>query len=734
VCVYNDGYLGLDVATGITGAQFISRLDPASSGTIGFDTATPASPAIISGPIDLSAFTGNPRLGSATSAKLTGTITPAGGAYSFGGGGGTLEVASNLTGENSLNLYSPSTQALTLILSGTNDYTGYTQIDNSLLRFASSTALAGVNGSFYFSNQGYLGLDYTPTVAELENLGPRINIGDATVVLGLDSPNPAAPNTLTISTDTLNLFPYGSYLGTSTSATVGISQGTGAMPPYIFLAAVKDGYLTVSSLPTGTYSLIIGVTNDFSTETAANDYTYDSRTRGTFATPGSTVLLQNANDYSGGTMLQGGRLELGDSGALGTGALTVSASYGAVLGTTAGGLTIPNDLMLNYGDLTLDAANSFTLSGMISGESSITKIGAGTLQLAGDNSAFNGSLDVSEGTLDVANDSALGNASLNVNGTVNFLTAAPTVGSLAGGELGTIHLNSAVLSIGSYGSSGGGEFVGTIDGTGGIALYSGSLLLTGNNTYSGGTTIGGSADYQGTLIAGNNSALGSGPISLSVGSLYLTGNATLTNSLNFSSGTVGGFGTFAPAGGVVIGNSQTVAPGIFNDYYDVNLGNAAIGRLTFGTGLTLASGGTYQWALGDASGASGGAGTGWDEILVTGTLTITSTPGAPFTLALSPASQSSLYSGKFVFDNSQYYSWTIASASGGIAGFDPNAIAIDSSEFVDLLGTGQFFLSQNGNDLVLNFTPVPEPSTYALMGLGLGVVAVGLRRRKRLAS
>jgi len=121
------------------------------------------------------------------------------------------------------------------------------------------------------------------------------------------------------------------------------------------------------------------------------------------------------------------------------------------------------------------------------------------------------------------------------------------------------------------------------------------------------------------------------------------------------------------------------------------------------------------------------AGTGWDEILVTGTLTITSTSGAPFALVVFSPSNSQ------PFDNTHSYSWTIASASGGITGFDPGAFTIDLSGFPNDLGGGGFFLTQGGNDLALNFSSVPEPSTYALMALGLGVVAIGLRRKTRRA-
>jgi autotransporter-associated beta strand protein len=720
VGVYGDAYLGLDMATGITATQFISRLDPASSGTIGFDTATLSSPATIADPVDLSRFTGDPRLGTATSAKLAGTITPGGNGYSFGGGGGTLEVASNLTGSNDVNLYSPYSQSLALILSGTNTYTGNTVVANSLLRFSNSLALPNFDANetgIYFQGQGYVGLDYTPTSGQLTDLWSNIFTNDNTAVIGFDSPIPATPNTVTISTDTLQSLPAGAYLGTSTSATIGITKGDASMPSSIAFAAVRDGNLTVSSLPSGTYGVTIGLPND-GVQTAANDYTYDSRTRGTFATPNSTVTLQSANTYSGGTTLRGGRLQLGNSAALGTGPLAIAGS--SILGTTVDGLTIANALVTpSDSSLTLDATNSFSLSGAISGSGSILENGAGILTLVGASPLFTGNLDV-EGTLNVANDAALGNASLYVNGVINLNTPAPTIGNFNGGW-GTINLNSAALPIDITGS---GTFYGTIGGTGGLILNSGYLYLSGNNTYSGGTTVNaGSISSPSALISDNSNALGSGPVSVLGGSLYLNSNTTLTNSLTFGSGTIGGLGTFSPPVGVVIGRSQVVAPGLTN-FMVSEFGSTAIGTLNFGTGLTLASGGTYQWALGNASGA---AGTGWDEILVTGTLTITSTSGAPFALVVFSPSNSQ------PFDNTHSYSWTIASASGGITGFDPGAFTIDLSGFPNDLGGGGFFLTQGGNDLALNFSSVPEPSTYALMALGLGVVAIGLRRKTRRA-
>jgi hypothetical protein len=37
----------------------------------------------------------------------------------------------------------------------------------------------------------------------------------------------------------------------------------------------------------------------------------------------------------------------------------------------------------------------------------------------------------------------------------------------------------------------------------------------------------------------------------------------------------------------------------------------------------------------------------------------------------------------------------------------------------------------SGPNLMLNFTPVPEPSTWALMATGLGALVAAVRRRRR---
>ena len=70
----------------------------------------------------------------------------------------------------------------------------------------------------------------------------------------------------------------------------------------------------------------------------------------------------------------------------------------------------------------------------------------------------------------------------------------------------------------------------------------------------------------------------------------------------------------------------------------------------------------------------------------------------------------------------------LLTADGGIVGFDPAKFRVDTSAFANPLNGGHFAVAQNGNGLVLEYRPVPEPASGLVLALGLGVAMLGRRR------
>ncbi|WP_447892948.1 autotransporter family protein [Pseudomonas marginalis] len=185
-----------------------------------------------------------------------------------------------------------------------------------------------------------------------------------------------------------------------------------------------------------------------------------------------TQTLTGASTYSGGTLLKQGRLNVGNSAALGTGGL--SMDDGTTLGFAANNLELSNNITLTgLNDPVIDTGVfDATLSGVISGGGFITKEGAGVLTLTGANT-YTGATDVAQGTLKagavntfsaVSAHSVAGGAtldlagfnqsvaSLNNNGTVSLVGATPgttlTVNGQYTGNDGTLRLGTLLNATG----------------------------------------------------------------------------------------------------------------------------------------------------------------------------------------------------------------------------------------------------------------------------------------------
>ena len=230
---------------------------------------------------------------------------------------------------------------------------------------------------------------------------------------------------------------------------------------------------------------------------------------------------------------------------------------------------------------------------------------------------------------------------------------------------------------------------------------------------------------QGVLVATSSGALGSGPITVAGGAQLGVGpGATISNSVTLTSGSgLVGTGTFAlpglGAGGVVFGSGTSVMPG-------VGVSGNYIGALSFTTPVTFGPSGAYILNLETASGI---AGTDYGTLNISGTLTITATPTSKFEIDLvSVATGGGL--GPANFNALTPYSWTLAT-TGGIVGFNANNFFVNASGFQNSLGGGSLIVGESGNDLTLNFTPVPEPEEWMLLAAGFAVIGASESRRYR---
>ena len=239
-----------------------------------------------------------------------------------------------------------------------------------------------------------------------------------------------------------------------------------------------------------------------------------------------TLVLTNANSYSGGTTLQQGTLRLENDDALGSGALTT-------LGSTvdyAAGVSIGNQIRLNSNTTKLNVdTGSATQSGVISqlnGSRPLEKTGLGELILTGTNT-YTGATTISAGKLTVFGGSALSNtARVTVaNGATLNVANSETVGSLGGVIGSTVTLGNSILTVGGDNST--STFAGVISGDGALVKQgTGALTLSGNNTFTAGITL-----AAGTLTLAHNSAAGTGVITTTGSVLGYANNVTIGNTV-----------------------------------------------------------------------------------------------------------------------------------------------------------------------------------------------------------
>ena len=367
----------------------------------------------------------------------------------------------------------------------------------------------------------------------------------------------------------------------------------------------------------------------------------------------------------------------------------------------------------------------------------------------------------------MGNANALGGTS----NTTEDLTVGPTaalnlnanplsVGSLSGGGLVTNSGASQTLTVGGSSTAPVYTFSGAVTAATpanlSVAvnhLTAQTQVFSGPNAYAGGTTI-----NSGTLLANTPIALGS---STGAGAVAVTPTGTLAGIGNIT----GAAATVNIAnGGTISAGSGANAPST-TGLLTTTGGNATTTYSQVWNGGASSTGG-YNWKLNVNNAATsvnasntaaipngtsepgGVAGTNWDMLAMT-SLNVVGDGTTPFNINILPVSGS----GSNAFNPTGSYQWTIADVKGVSPtnnGLYQSGVAVPSGNYANLLAAFNLNTSNivssyganpagfslgavsdggNGQDIVINYSPAPEPTSLGL--LGLGAAGLMLRRRRR---
>lgn len=585
-------------------------------------------------------------------------------------GGLGVSGPNNLTldGDISANGALTKTGSGELTLSGTNTYSGVTNLHE---------------GTLTISGSGTLGYGILNVLGDAEL---KLNVATGPSFIDLSDGTSLTINNAVDSNIFGSVYGNGSLIkaGTGTLYIVGavtrsgdttINAGTLAISGQwqssgtVTLANTGTEFNITNAVGNQTIGALSGVAGT-SVDLGSNFLTFGDATSQTFAgtiggTGGitkqgtGTQTLTGTNTYSGGTTLRGGTLALSNSAAIGTGSLTVDDASTLDLGNS---VAIANNIVISSATLTVSSVAASSINGVIAGNGSLSKSGAGTLALSGAN-IYTGGTTINAGVLTLG-----AGGSLASTGAVNLSNAGTgfdisgsginqTIGGLSGVAGTTVSLGAHTLT---FGDATNNTFNGVFSGTGNIIKQgSGTQILGGASLFSGTTTV-----AAGTLeLAGASSS----------GDTTVKSGATLSGT-----GAVGSL--LVESGGRLSLGNATVATAGLNVYRN----------------LTLAAGSTYAFDFsgnGDSDGISVGG-----IAYLRGGLSIT---------ALDAETS---------YQNGQVY--TLVTAAGGVDGtFNPitnNSAFLNYDVLYDLNGAQlQISLAGNANSLFSDKANTPNQINVA---------------------
>ena len=533
-----------------------------------------------------------------------------------------------------------------------------------------------------------------------------------------------------------------------------------------------------ATLPAGTYQVRVRTT-DAGSQTFEEAYTITASDALTVTTNSDS----GANATTGGTytaeLADGGGLSLREALALASaGNKTIGFAPGAFttqnlsLGSDAtvpagstfdstglNSLGIVNSSLILSGSLAVHnaASDSIYIASTLSGSGNLSKSGAGQLTLASSANftSHTGTTTVDGGTLQIGSDAALGSGALTLNGgtlllsnvngtvdnaitlsasggTVDVLTTPATLSGVISGT-GVLTMNgSQVLTLSGANTYSGGTLVG---GFGGISITDGSNIGSGAVTFSSLTnlTITG-ADVtlaNGFVLNANGTINNANAVTLSgvlsgantnsftktgAGTLTLSGTNTYSGSTAVTGGTLSVTGSLASTSNLTVNSDATLTGSgsvgtassagqvIFNGPGSLAPGVNGPGTLTLNNGLSMTTGVTVAMQI---NGATPGA--GYDQLVVNGVVNLgNATLSVSLGSGYTPGSTDSFT----LIDNDG-----IDPVEDGFSGLGEGAtITLGSTNYIISYSGG------TGNDVVLSL-PIIRPTLTAFTD-GEGLTAL----------
>jgi len=314
------------------------------------------------------------------------------------------------------------TGAGTLILTGTNTYSGDTNVALGTLQAGSSTALSANSA---FSVISLLDLHgFNNTIGSLSGTGVVTNNGGspATLTVGGNNTNTTLNGSLTDGSNSLAF----------TKTGLGVMILTGGNT-YTGGTTINAGTLQIGN--GGTSGSIAGDVSDNATFAfnRSDSVTFGGVISGTGALVqmgSGTLTLTADNSYGGGTTINtGATLQLGNGG-----------TTGSIIGNVT-----------DNGSLIFDRSDNVTFNAIISGSGNLVQNGSGITILGGTNT-YSGGTIINNGRLLVNNSQALGLGNVVVNGGVLGADPQPinVKGNYTQNAGGTLQLQVAGANSGQY--------------------------------------------------------------------------------------------------------------------------------------------------------------------------------------------------------------------------------------------------------------------------------------------